>query len=77
MLTDDDTQARRRPQRGVRRSAAGGGADHADQIIVLDPSRITNLAVHEIDLALDALQRGERHIILDDGDPRLICTRGR
>ena len=53
--------------------AAGGGADHADQIIVLGPSRITDLAVHEIDLALDALQRGERHIILDeDGDPRLL-----
>ena len=53
--------------------AADGGADHADQIIVLGPSRITDLAVHEIDLALDALQRAERHIILDeDGDPRLI-----
>lgn len=52
---------------------AGGGAEHADQIIVLGPSRITDLAVHEIDLALDALQRGERHIVLDeDGDPRLI-----
>ncbi|MDA2893355.1 hypothetical protein PDG61_20745 [Mycolicibacterium sp. BiH015] len=53
--------------------AAGGGADHVDQIIVLGPSRINDLAVHEIDLALDALRRGERHIILDkDGDPRLI-----
>jgi len=28
---------------------------------------------HEIDLALDVLQRGDRHIISDeDGDPRLI-----
>ena len=36
--------------------AAGGGADQAEQIIVLGPSRITDLAVHEIDLALDALQ---------------------
>jgi hypothetical protein len=53
--------------------AAGGGADHAEQIIVLGPSHITDFAVHEIDLALDALQRGERHIIFDeDGDPRLI-----
>lgn len=52
--------------------AAGGGAEHAEEIIVLGPSRITDIAVHEIDLALDALQRGERHIILDeDGDPRL------
>lgn len=55
--------------------AAGGGADHAGQIIVLGPSRITDLAVHEIDLTLDALQRGDRQIILDeDGDPRLIWT---
>ena len=53
--------------------AAGGGADQADQIIVLGPRRITDFAVHEIDLALDALQRGDRQIILDeDGDPRLI-----
>lgn len=53
--------------------AAGGGADQTDQIIVLGPSRITDLAVHEIDLALDALQRGDRHIVLDeDGDPRLL-----
>lgn len=56
--------------------AAGGGADQTDPIVVLGPpSRITDLAVHEIDLALDALQRGgDRHIVLDeDGDPpRLI-----
>jgi hypothetical protein len=44
-----------------------------DQIVILGPSRISDLAVHEIDLALDALQRGDRHIISDeDGDPRLI-----
>ncbi|MCB0943830.1 MAG: hypothetical protein KDB49_01775 [Mycobacterium sp.] len=44
-----------------------------DQIIVLGPSRIADLAVHEIDLALDALQRGDRRIVLDeDGDPQLI-----
>lgn len=29
--------------------AAGGGADHADEIIVIGPSRITDLAVYEID----------------------------
>jgi len=45
----------------------------ADQIVVLGPSRIADLAVHEIDLALDALQRGDRRIVLDeDGDPQLI-----
>lgn len=44
-----------------------------DQIVILGPSRISDLAVHEIDLALDALQRGDRHIISDeDGDPRPI-----
>jgi hypothetical protein len=44
-----------------------------DQIVILGPSRISDLAVHEIDLALDALQRGDRHIIADeDGEPRLI-----
>ncbi|MCK0177642.1 hypothetical protein MWU83_26095 [Mycolicibacterium sp. F2034L] len=53
--------------------SAGGGTDQAEHIIVLGPSRIADLAVHEIDLALDALQRGDRHIVLDeDGDPRLI-----
>ena len=52
---------------------AGGGADQAEPIVVIGPSRITDLAVHEIDFALDALQRGDRHIVLDeDGDPRLI-----
>jgi hypothetical protein len=45
----------------------------SDRIVILGPSRISDLAVHEIDLALDGLQRGERHIILDeDGDPRLV-----
>ncbi|MBN7296621.1 hypothetical protein [Mycobacteroides abscessus] len=44
-----------------------------DQIIVVGPSRISDLAVHEIDLALDALQRGERRIVPDeDGDPQLV-----
>lgn len=44
-----------------------------DRIIIVGPSRISDLAVHEIDLALDALQRGDRRIILDeDGDPRLV-----
>jgi hypothetical protein len=44
-----------------------------DQIVILGPSRISDFAVHEIDLALDRLQRGERRIIADeDGDPRLV-----
>lgn len=44
-----------------------------DRIIVLGPSRISDLAVHEIDLALDALQRGDRRIVVDeDGDPRMV-----
>ena len=52
---------------------AGGGADQAGQIVVLGPSRIPDHPDHQIDLALDALQRGDRHIELDeDGDPRLI-----
>ncbi|TVS76948.1 hypothetical protein [Mycobacterium helveticum] len=44
-----------------------------DRIIVLGlVCRISDLAVHEIDLTLDALQQGDRRIILDeDGDPRL------
>ncbi len=53
--------------------AAGGGADQAEHIIVLGPGRIADLAVHEIDLAPNALQRGDRHFVLDeDGEPRLI-----
>jgi hypothetical protein len=32
--------------------------------------RFANLAAHEIDFTLDALERGDRRIILDkDGDP--------
>jgi hypothetical protein len=43
-----------------------------DRVVILGPSRVSDLAVHEIDLTLDELQRGERHIIVDeDGDPRL------
>lgn len=43
-----------------------------DRIIVVGPSRISDLAVHEIDIVLDALERGDRRIVLDeDGDPRL------
>jgi hypothetical protein len=45
------------------------------QIIVFGPSRIADLAVHEVDLVLDALERGDRRIVLDeDGDPQLVST---
>ena len=86
MLTDEDVLALDRRAREVGRRigwdlqfvVAGnpefvGLVAGADQIVVLGPSRIADLAVHEIDLALDALQRGDRRIVLDeDGDPRLI-----
>lgn len=85
MLTDDDVLALDQRAREVGRhigwelqfavmpnSEYVGLLAGADQIVILGPSRIADLAVHEIDLALDALQRGERHITTDeDGDPRL------
>lgn len=44
-----------------------------DQIVILGPSLVSDLAVHEIDITLDDLQQGKRHIVADeDGDPRLI-----
>jgi hypothetical protein len=37
------------------------------------PARIADHAAHDIDLTLDALERGERRIIEhEDGDPRLV-----
>jgi hypothetical protein len=37
------------------------------------PAPFVTLASHDIDLAVDALQRGQRRIVLDeDGDPRLV-----
>ena len=53
--------------------AAGGGAIKLSRSSSSAPAASLISAVHEIDLALDALQRGDRHIVLDeDGDPRLI-----
>jgi len=86
MLTDDDVSALDQRAREVGRGVGWnlqfavmpnsqdvGLLAGPDQIVILGPSRISDLAVHEIDLALDALQRGDRHIISDeDGDPRLI-----
>jgi hypothetical protein len=46
------------------------GANH---IFVVGPSRLADLAAHEVDLTLDELERGTRRVILDeDGDPRLV-----
>jgi hypothetical protein len=50
-----------------------GLAAGANQVFVVGPSRLADLVVHDIDLALDALERRERRIVPDeDGDPRLL-----
>lgn len=39
---------------------------------VVGPSRLSELAAYEVDLTLDALERGDKVIFPDeDGDPRL------
>ena len=44
-----------------------------DQVFVIGPSKLSDLAAHDIELDLDALERGDRQIARDeDGDPRLI-----
>jgi hypothetical protein len=44
----------------------------ADMIFIIGPDKLSDLAAYDIDLALDALERGDRVIIADDdGDPRL------
>lgn len=46
------------------------GANH---IFVVGPALLADLAAHDIDLTLDALERRERRIVEDeDGDPRLV-----
>jgi len=43
------------------------------EVFVLGPAKLSDLAAHDIDLDLDALERGERVIRADeDGDPRLL-----
>lgn len=43
-----------------------------DNVFVLGPSKLADLAAHELDLDLDALERGDRQVRPDeDGDPRL------
>jgi hypothetical protein len=44
------------------------GANH---IFVVGPARLADLAAHDIDLTLDALERRECRII-EDGDPQLV-----
>lgn len=43
-----------------------------DNVFVLGPLKLSELAAHDIELELDALERGDRQIRPDeDGDPRL------
>ena len=43
-----------------------------DNIFVVGPSRLADLAAYEVDLTLDELERGDRILFPDDdGDPRL------
>lgn len=43
-----------------------------DNVVVVGPSKLADLAVHDIDLTLDALERGDQVLFPDeDGDPRL------
>lgn len=45
----------------------------SQNIFVLGPDRLADMAAHDVDLTLDALMRGDRRIIDDeDGDPRLL-----
>jgi len=44
-----------------------------DRIFIIGPSKLSDLAAHDVDLDLDALERGHRVIIADeDGDPRVV-----
>ncbi len=46
-----------------------------DNIFVSGPSKMEDMAAHEVDLTLDALERGDAVIVPDeDGDPRLGYT---
>lgn len=43
-----------------------------EHVFVLGPAKLADLAAHDIELDLDALERGERELRPDeDGDPRL------
>lgn len=44
-----------------------------DHVFVLGPAKLSDLAAHDIELDLDALDRGDRELRADeDGDPRLF-----
>lgn len=44
-----------------------------DRIFVMGPARLSDLAAYDIELELDALERGDRVIRPDeDGDPRML-----
>jgi hypothetical protein len=44
-----------------------------NQVVVIGPGKLSDLAAHDIELDLDALERGDRRIERDeDGDPRLV-----
>jgi len=44
-----------------------------DRVFVIGPGKLADLTAYDIELDLDALERGDRHISRDeDGDPRLI-----
>lgn len=43
-----------------------------DRIFIIGPFKLADLAAYDVDLDLDALERGDRVIVPDeDGDPRL------
>lgn len=43
-----------------------------NRVFVVGPQALTELAAHDVDLTLDALERGDQIIFRDeDGDPRL------
>jgi len=43
-----------------------------EHVFVVGPSRLSDLAAYEIDVTLDALERGDKVLFPDeDGDPRL------
>lgn len=50
-----------------------GLAAGPDRVIIAGPAKLADLAAHDIDLDLDALERGDKTIVTDeDGDPRLV-----
>lgn len=50
-----------------------GVVEEDSQIFLLGPSKLSDLAAYDIELDLDAIERGDRQILPDeDGDPRLM-----